>query len=285
MKHYNLQQCIHAISERQCFHARVENGAFEIKIEDYTPFVCTAIHNGHQLRSDLIDLCALSDAERLYEEDPWTADMIADMPIVIRACDSRYEYDLNRPPETCVYEEAWGKPVWKSPLSEQARQYSRQKHQQFYELLGELYSRLEKLHGRCLVYDVHAYNYQRIEKDTPLFNIGTEQLDSQWSGVIQHWLEQLNSISLPDTQCRAAIDEVFYGRGYQATFVRQRLQNTLVLPTEIKKVYMDESRGTPRPEIIQSLSQQLARHMVQTADYFSAYTLTRKMHEDATKHR
>lgn len=81
---------------------------FFVKIEDYSRVVCTAIHNGHRLRPALRENCALSEAERLREEDPFTADLIANMPITVIGNDSRYEYDLNRPPETCVYEEAWG---------------------------------------------------------------------------------------------------------------------------------------------------------------------------------
>ncbi len=72
----------------------MEGGCF-IKIDEYLPVVCTAIHAGHRLRSDLTNQCLLSDSERLFEEDPYTDDMIMSQPIVLIGLDSRFEYDLN----------------------------------------------------------------------------------------------------------------------------------------------------------------------------------------------
>ncbi len=90
--------------------------------------------------------------------------------------------------------------------------------------------------------------------DVPLFNIGTEQLDTQrWQPVIDQWAEKLGKISLPGIEVRATINEVFYGRGYHATFVGKNWRNTLVLPTEAKKVFMDELTGKPRTEVLEKL--------------------------------
>ena len=50
-----IDECVTAIRNREKLHASVNNGAFFIKIEDYTHFVCTAIHNGHNLRSGLLE--------------------------------------------------------------------------------------------------------------------------------------------------------------------------------------------------------------------------------------
>ena len=250
-----IDECMTAIREGRTFHAVVNGGAFFIKIEAYANFVCTAIHNGHRLCSGLVGKCALSEAERLREEDPYTADLAANMPITVVANDSRYEYDLNRPPETCVYEEAWGQVVWREPLSNAEKAASLAKHQAFYTVLGVLYEQLESLHPQVQVFDIHSYNYRRPGMgDVPLFNIGTEQLDTQrWQAVIDQWVGRLGRISLPGIEVRAAINEVFYGRGYQTTFANRRCRNTLVLPTEIKKVFMDELSGEPRPEVLAAL--------------------------------
>jgi hypothetical protein len=265
-----VDDCIAAIHERKTFYASVNGGAFFIKIDDYTNFVCTAIHNGHRLRPQLLDKCALDESERLFEEDPYTADVAANMPITVVANDSRYEYDLNRPPQTCVYEEAWGRAVWSDPLSDAEKAASLAKHTAFYTVLGALYKTLETLHPQVLTYDVHSYNYQRPGMgDVPLFNIGTEQLDTQrWQPVIDQWADGLDSIQLPGVEVRAAINEVFYGRGYQATFVAEQLHNTLVLPTELKKVFMDETSGEPRPDILQELHAQFEQVIRLTAGKF-----------------
>ncbi len=258
MTELDINDCIAAIHAGRTFHASVSDGAFFVRIEDYTHFVCTAIHNGHRLRPALQENCALDESQRLHEEDPYTADIAANMPITVVANDSRYEYDLNRSPETCVYKEAWGQTVWNEPLSDTEKATSVAKHNAFYTVLGALYEKLESLHPQVLVYDVHSYNYLRPGMgDVPLFNIGTEQLETQrWQALIDQWVEQLGRIRLPGIEVRAAINEVFYGRGYQATFVGGNYHNTLVLPTEAKKVFMDENSGEPRPDVLKTLQRE-----------------------------
>jgi len=263
--------CLKAIKKGELFHAQVGD-AFEIKIEDYGFFVCTAIHNGHNLRDDLAKKCRLSADERLYEEDPYTGDMIASMPITLIGLDSRYEYDLNRPPETCIYEEVWGKKVWAKPLTKLQRQTSLDKHALFYRLLGAIIKKVEALHGNCLVYDLHSYNYKRMEAEQtpPTFNIGTEQLDSErWERMITHWNKTLAMVDLPNIQTRSAINEVFFGRGYLATFVKQKFKNTLALPTEVKKVFMNEELGEVYPLVLDSLKEALKEIILSNALYFS----------------
>lgn len=267
MKEFSVAECIAAIRRQDTFHASVDSGAFFVKIEEYSNFVCTAIHNGHQLRPELLEKCALNDSQRLREEDPYTADITVNMPITVIGNDSRYEYDLNRPPETCVYEEAWGQVVWSQPLSDTQKAHSLAKHGNFYRVLGALYETLESLHPQLYAYDVHSYNCQRPGMgDVPLFNIGTEQIDTgRWQGAINQWAQGLGAINLPGIDVRAAINEVFYGRGYQASFVREHCSNTLLLATELKKVFMDETTGTPYAEVIENLHTQFEQLILRMA--------------------
>lgn len=255
MRDLSSAECIEAIEETRALEARVDGGAFFIRIEHYGHFVCTAIHNGHRMRPDIACKCAWSEEQRLYEEDPYTADVISRMPITVVGGDSRFEYDLNRKPEECIHEEAWGRKVWKAPLSESQKKASRAKHAAFYAVLGTLYGKLAELHPRVVIYSVHAYNYRRPRMgESPLFNIGTEQLDlRRWQPDIDDWVSALEAIQLPHVDIRVAINEVFFGRGYHATFTVSRFPNILPLPTEIKKVYMDELTGQPRMEILEPL--------------------------------
>ena len=259
-------ECIARIDKGETFEARVDDGAFEIHIRAYTAHVCTAIHAGHRMRDELLPKCALSESERLYEEDPYTDTLVANQPITVFARDTRFEYDLNRAPEACIYEEAWGKAVWKQPLTETERQTSLDKHAAFYAVLGALYRKLESLHPAVLTYDIHSYNWRRPGMgDTPVFNVGTEQVDMQrWETAVNRWVEELAGIRLPDIEVRAAINEVFYGRGYHATFVRDNLENTLILPSEVKKIFMDENTGETFPAILDTLHEQfetaISRH-------------------------
>jgi uncharacterized protein (TIGR02421 family) len=269
MHNYSEKECLKAIQKGNHFEAIIEQ-AIEVKIEDYGFFICTAIHNGHQLREKLAKNCLLNESERFYEEDPFTGELIASMPITLVALDSRYEYDLNRPPETCIYEDAWGKAVWQKPLSSSEKKMSVKKHALFYRLLAAIIKKVELLHGNCLVYDVHSYNYKRITKESPTFNIGTEQLNTkQWGKVIKHWQKSLAMVQLPNLEGYSAIDDVFFGRGYLATFIKKHFKSTLALPTEIKKVFMDESTGESYPLVLNDLKSGFKEVILANAHFFA----------------
>jgi len=263
------QECIKAIEEGKTFHADVADGAFTINIQEYSPFICTAIHDGGRVRDEIINNCALTEAERYFEEDPYTAEFISNMPITVIGRDSRYEYDLNRGPDDAIYEEAWGKVVWKTPLSEEQKAESLEKHNRFYRVMRALYNKIHKKHGGGLVYDVHSYNYKRKGDDAPAFNIGTEQLNTEKYGeVIKHWNDILNEITIADHEIRSALDEVFYGRGYQAT-VAKEFDNLLVLPTEFKKIFMDEMTGEVHKSVIADLKPKFEEAIKKSVKKFS----------------
>ncbi len=264
--------CVARIAAGKPCHACIDDGAFEIHIHDYVHWVCTAVHAGHRLRSELEAKCAWSEAQRRYEEDPCTDSLIADQPITVVARDSRFEYDLNRAPGSCIHETAWGRSVWHAPLSASERARSLEKHAGFYAVLGALYRKLESLHSAVLVYDVHAYNYRRPGMgETPVFNVGTEQIDMvRWGDHVEAWVKRLAQIRLPGIPVRAAINEVFRGRSYHATFVREKLTRTLILPTEVKKIFMDELSGGILPEVLNPLQAALGAAMHDNAMAFLA---------------
>lgn len=106
MQKLSEQEIIHRIESGQTFECEPLDGSFLLKIESYTPVVCAAVHAGNKFRTSLIAKCALLDEERLYEEDPFTDQLIQAMPITLIAQDSRYEYDLNRPIANCIYTKA-----------------------------------------------------------------------------------------------------------------------------------------------------------------------------------
>lgn len=263
-------ECISLIKKQKCFHADVDNGSFTIKIEEYSPIICTAIHNGHRLRKELQKSFLLSDAERLYEEDPYTYDLVSSFPIVLTGNDSRFEYDLNRPKTLSTYfKTAWDKQVWAKPLSTNQRAKSHEKHQAFYDILEALVSVLESLYRNAIIFDVHSYNYQRIEKQTPTFNLGTAQIDNErWGNVIQRFEKELNKITLPNLEVRSASDEVFQGRGYLITHINSHFDNTLVIPIEAKKVFMEEVSGELYPLVLEELKAGLKEAIGETTAFF-----------------
>lgn len=264
------QECIALIKKQQCFHAEVDNGAFTIKIEEYSPIICTAIHNGHQLRKELTKSFLLSQTERLYEEDPYTVDLVSSFPIVLTGNDSRFEYDLNRPKTLSTYfKTAWNKQVWEKPLTTSQRAKSHEKHQAFYDILEALIEVIESLYRNAIVFDVHSYNYQRIETDTPTFNIGTAQIDvERWGSVVERFEKELNKIELPNLETRAACNEVFQGRGYLITHINSHFDNTLVVPVEAKKVFMDEVSGELYPLVLEELKTGFKESVGETTAFF-----------------
>jgi uncharacterized protein (TIGR02421 family) len=264
-----LSEIIKYIEEEKLFEFTSADGGFKIKITKYVPFCCTAIHNGSQLRHDLQKKMSLNEYQRWYEEDPFTEDFIKSMPITIIGNDSRFEYDLNRKPEECIYDEAWGKKVWNKKLTAQEIRVSKQKHAGYFKVLQVLITKLETLFGGCIVYDIHSYNYKRWDREVPLFNIGTEQQNiSLYSETIKNWEKVLSEISIPENLNKTAVNDVFSGKGYNAEYINTHFIRTLVLPTEIKKIYCNELTGDTYPKIIRQLQQNLKQAILTNANYF-----------------
>jgi len=246
---------VEKIRNREIFTATIEGGAFTLKINKYVPVLSTAMHNGGQLSQDLADNCLLSQKERYYEEDPHTGSFIENQEITMIAHDSRYEYDLNRKPDECVYETAWGKEIWQTARSRESITASQEKHAQFHRVITAVIEALREDFGRCLVYDIHSYNYQRYERtDLPVFNLGTSTVTNEkWRPVITTWLSALQRIQVDGVETTVAENDIFNGKGYLTTYCHNRYDNVLVLATEVKKVFMNELTGEPDVEMLESL--------------------------------
>ena len=251
MQKLDVTEIIKNIEAEKCFHAVSDDYSFTIKIEKYVHYACGAVHDGHQFRKELWTNCLHTEYDRWYEEDPETKNMIASHPIVIAGCDSRFEYDLNRTPEEAVFETAWGKQLWKSPLDSNQKEKSEQKH--------ALISKLEEKFGVCIVYDMHSYNWQRWDREVPTWNLGTSNVDNERFGhCIESWRNTLSSIELPNNiKQTAEINNTFYGNGYFLKFITNNFKNTLVLATEIAKVYCDEYNQIIFPEVVVAVENQL----------------------------
>jgi len=249
------QQIIKKINQRQCFIATVAGGAFTLKIDKYLPTMSAAIHDGSNFRAELEDNCLLEKNDRYYEEDPYTGSFIAKQAITLIAHDSRYEYDLNRDTDECVYETAWGKEIWKTPLSEEMIAKSKAKHAQFYRIVAAVVEALVEDFGQCVVYDNHSYNFKRHErKDLPVLNVGTTSVKGeQWRPIIDSWLSALQNMKVEGIVVTAAENDIFYGKGRLAGFCHSRYDHVLVLATEAKKVFMDELTGHADTVVLPSL--------------------------------
>lgn len=272
MLNLSVEEIIKKINRKEVFEARTNDNSFQIKINRYVPYVCTAIHAGCNLRPELKEKSALNDYERWYEEDPYTDEFIAALPITLVGNDSRYEYDLNRVPGDCIFEEAWGKNVWTKPLTKAEKQTSLKKHTNYYRVTYALIKKLEELFDGCVVYDMHSYNFRRWERSVPVFNIGAEKVDNKFSKHVESWNKELQNISIPEIETTSAIDDVFKGRGYNLAFINKHFDKTLVLATEVKKIYCDELKGIGYPNVIKSLKSSLKKAILNHANEFASKT-------------
>ncbi|MGB0788046.1 MAG: N-formylglutamate amidohydrolase, partial [Marinirhabdus sp.] len=209
-------EIIDKINNNEIFEAVANDYSFTLKIEGYVPYVCGAVHDGHQFRKELWANCLHTEYERWYEEDPCTKQFVATHPIVIAGCDSRFEYDLNRPPNNAIYEDAWGKKLWKNPLDRPQKKTSLAKHAAFYSVVHALIKKLEENFKTVVVYDMHSYNWRRWEREVPLINLGTANVDNARFGtMIEMWRKSLAMLQLPHgTEATSKINDTFQGNGY-----------------------------------------------------------------------
>ncbi len=259
MHRYSVQEILQKIHSEEPFEAVSEDYSFTVKISEYVPYVCAAIHDGHQFRRSLWENCLHSTYERWYEEDPCTRQMVQSHPIVIAGRDSRFEYDLNRPLEEAIFDTAWGKQLWKTPLSVKEKEISLQKHTNFYTVAHTLIEKLESLHRKVIVFDMHSYNWKRWDREVPVWNLGTINIDNDRFGrVVESWRAKLEGVHLPHTHTTTSrVNDTFFGNGYFLKSITKKFENTLVLATEIAKIYCDELTGIVFPEVVEAVEQQL----------------------------
>ena len=226
------------------------------------PIVATAIHDGHELRSEVAERMALSSQERLREEDPFTGGWTAVANTRVVAHRSRFEVDLNRPREKAVYrkpEDAWGLHVWKDELPDDVAARSLDTYDAFHREMHSLIGDLVKAHGVVIIVDLHTYNHRREGPDgppadpqaNPEVNIGTGTLDrARWGSVIDRFM---NDLARHDFLGRGldVRENVKFRGGNFARWVHETFPESVCdIAVEFKKFFMDEWSGEPdRPTV------------------------------------
>ena len=220
------------------------------------PIVATAIHDGHNVREEILSCMKLSDSARLREEDPYTSRWAKLAPTWLVGLQSRFEFDLNRPREKAVYinpDDAWGLDVWKEKLPEDLIQQSLKHYDAFYAELEKLYRGLSRKFGRFLVLDFHSYNHKRDGADgppaessgNPQINIGTgTMLDrKRWAPLIDRFISDLAAYDFPGGKLDVRENVKFRGGACAAWTHRTFPDSACVLSIEVKKFFMDEWTG------------------------------------------
>jgi len=215
-----------------------------------TPVVTAALHAGHAMRSEVEALVALTDADRLREEDPFT-DVIADIGVSrIVARQSRFEVDLNRSRDESVYlseNQAWGLHVWRDGISPAIAERSRDAHDAFYAAATALLDSTAERHGSFVLLDVHSYNHRRggeyapaADPDTnPEVNVGTESLDHRRFGSVARTFVTCLAEEGYDVR-----ENVKFKGGNFVRWVNAAYDGVgCALAIEFKKTFMDEWTG------------------------------------------
>ncbi len=277
MEKLSIEHIIAKIQREEIFEAVAEDYSFTLKIEKYVHYVCGAVHDGHQFRRELWDNCLHSEYDRWFEEDPCTKEFVRTHPIVMAGCDSRFEYDLNREPEGAIYEDAWGKKLWKEPLNKDQHEASLQKHANFYRVVATLIGKLESMFGVVVVYDMHSYNWRRWDREVPVINLGTSNIDNDRFGKwVEDWRQSLSELVLPEGMVSTSeINNTFFGNGYFLKFITQNFKNTLVLATEFKKIYCDELTEVIFPEVVAAIEKELRDRLpLHAATFYREHSLS-----------
>jgi len=222
-----------------------------------TPLIATAIHNGHDARADVAERFALSDSDRLREEDPFTDQWvtIADTQVVVYR--TRFEVDLNRPRKKAVYltpADAWGLQVWQDTPPTDVVNRSLAQYDAFYADLKNLFAKAAAQFGRFIVFDLHTYNHRREGPDGPIanpaqnpeVNIGTGTMNhARWAPLVDRFITDLRAFDFMGRQLDVRENIKFRG-GHLAQWTHLTFPKSgCVLAIEFKKFFMDEWTGQP----------------------------------------
>lgn len=233
-------------------------------------FIATAIHNGHEVRSEVAAELALPEADRLREEDPYTDEIGALIPARVVVHRSRFEVDLNRERGKAVYrsaEEAWGLDVVRDPpLDAVVVARSLEVYDAFYTELGRRVDRVAE-RGPFVMFDIHSYNHRRDGADAveasgeenPEVNVGTGSLDRESFGpVVDAFISSLAETGTSAGPLDVRENVRFRGRQLAAWTHSRYPGRAIVLALEFKKTFMDEWTGEADHTRIDELARALA---------------------------
>lgn len=235
-------------------------------VDGHSPLICTAIHAGHEVRESLLPHFALEEAGRYREEDPYTGEWARLGESWIIGHRSRFEVDLNRPPDKAVYrvpEDAWGLEVWKDELPEEEYRQSMQQYHDFYRHVRTLLDQTVAEFGQVVVYDIHSYNHRRGGPDAapddpaknPEVNIGTGTMPdrARCAPVVDRFIQTLRDYDFQGRRLDVRENVKFKG-GYFAQWIHEHYPDQVcVLSIEFKKIFMDEWTGEPNWTVINAL--------------------------------
>ncbi len=232
----------------------------EFDIKYTSPVICTAIHNGHELSPFVEAKMNLTEFQRFYEEDPYTEIFIEDCENKIIANFSRFEVDLNRNKDKCIYqnpEDAWGLKVRTKDFSAKEINDLLSRYDEFYGELMETITKLKEEYKTVFIFDIHSYNYRRngIEadpKENPEIILGTNNMPEKYLPLIYKIKSKFEEFVFFGRKLDVRINVKFTG-GNMSRWIHDNFDDVISLSVEFKKIFMDELTGELHNEMILEL--------------------------------
>ncbi|MDQ3962671.1 MAG: N-formylglutamate amidohydrolase [Actinomycetota bacterium] len=247
--------------------ARVALGPPWTIIEGTSPVVAAALHNGHDLRPEIATLMDVEPSDRRREEDPHTDHLTSVTTTRLIGNRSRFEVDLNRPPDEALClepDDCWGLELWGTRPPRALVEGSRELHDAFYSEMRRVLERMRRQHGRFAVLDIHSYNHRRggprappdDPGQNPDVNVGTRSLDhARWGRLLDRFITDLASHPM-GLDVRENVK--FRGRYFAAWIHEEFADSGCCLALEFKKTFMDEWTGVLDEDRLRDLTSALA---------------------------
>jgi hypothetical protein len=220
------------------------------------PLVAAAIHNGHVVRKELAEFLAVNDWARLREEEPHTGDWTVIAPTRIIGLRSRFEVDLNRPPDRAIYRartDAWGLRVWKHPPNTDVIARSMSQYHAFYAEVRDLLEELVDHHRRIVVFDLHTYQIRPRRRQEnwyitgrlPDVNVGTGTMDrKRWAPLVDRFIAELRTFDFLGRRLDVRENAIFPGGHFPRRIHDLFPDSVCVLTIEFGKYFLeDKSTG------------------------------------------
>ena len=228
------------------------------------PLVCTAIHNGHEISPEINENLAITEKERLREEDPRTGYFTEFAANRIVQQISRFEYDTNRAREKAFYlnpEDSWGLKTRKEHPDKSLIKATLQKYDSFYNRTEQFLRQMGETFDHFFVYDIHSYNHHRLGpnepfdpvKNNPEIILGTSNMPEDWFPLVEKIRNRLQKFDFQGRKLDVRINVKFPGGNFPRWLHSTFPNKACCIALEFKKIFMNEWSGEFYPEVMKEL--------------------------------